>query len=1672
MKNAKSNGNTRLLALFLILLISFTYATDAIAAYRSNTGTNTLSSPKIRYWNSTSSAWGSEVELPTAGSPIRHIRVRTSSASDKTLIVTLSDDGNLDAYVCNSNCGNAGSWTVTNDIGKVWTTAPTPSQRRFAIFSFEKTTGNALVIYSVENTNTAYDIAYKVLPAESTSFTGIPEQYIDDTGHATDIQYGWMMADTNPTNGSNEIILAAFDTSDSDINAWVWNGSAWGSQQELTAAATATGGYDALGVKYSADGTKGIVVGATGTAGAVNYQYWNGASWTAAASLGDVTSGNDDVQWIQISSDPASDDIMVIGITSDGGMSSSYWNGATWANTVDVDTGTDASASRAAAFAWNPSGSTGQLAWDTDTTGTTLSNRTFSAGAWGSTTTFSTYAGTGAWMWGETNPISTDSVKSLWLRLNSNFDIGSFSFSGTSYTNYGDSAFTADTTVSTYEAFHFTFYKPPLPSVTLNSPVDNSNFSTSSITLNWTPSNFASNPTCNVTRVNGGAVLLFSGVCTNNAPCTTTNVTSDGTYSWNVTCYQGSDTKTSATRTFRVDTTAPTTTPSAVNENGSAYTFNTWTTSPYVNVTLSCNDGTGVGCDKTVYCTDTTNTCTPSTAYSAPVQISTAGTSYIRYRSNDTLNNTNSVQSQTIKIDSTAPSTTASAVLANGSTYSFGNVANTNYVNITLSCSDATSGCSATYYCNDTANSCTPSTAYSGTIQISSETTSYVRYYSNDSAGNSETIKNQTIKIDRTAPSVTINSPANNSVVGSKTISINLTIIEQNINYTNISIVQPTQTLTSFSLSIYGKYDGGSGHVVNLYLWNYSSSTWVIVGTLPNSATLRWYNFTGLSMNSFMSGGLIRAQISHDTSGNQQHYLFLDYVQLKTDSTTYNITSGFVNISDGSTNTYLNTTSIDGVAWIIDETSGGGGLPAYQLFFNFTGVSNTIVGGLINSTTSSQNGTFTINMSVPNDGVYDINITSYDLIGFSTSKKNTNITVSTAPPTTTADALTADSDTYDFGSWTNATYVNITLSCYSPLACDKTVYCTDTTNTCSPSTVYTSAVQISAEGTTYIRYMSNDTVGNTEAVNDRAIRIDKTPPNVTINSPSSNATLQNWTIPVNITVGDANLNHTNISITQPTQNISTFSVSIYGKYDGGQGHVVDLYLWNYSGSSWANFGRLANSQINTWYNFTNINMAQFMQGGTIISRIEHDSGHNANHHMDMDLVQVKVGTTSYFISSAFVNISNGEVNSYLNTTSIDGVAWIINETGSGIGFQFFFNFTNVSNVYSGGVINSTASTQNGTFIVNITVPDDGIYDLEVVSYDNAGSSTTRTSTNLKVAVRPPSTSPSGITTESDLYSFGTWASSSSVNTTLSCYSLLGCDKTFYCIDANNSCSPNIIYSSQIQISAQGITYLRFYSNDSLGRNESVQNVSIMLDNVVPATNITAVKSDGSPYEFGTVAFPYVNVTLLCSDSTSGCGATYYCTDTTNTCTPSTTYSGTIQITTGGTSYIRFYSEDNATNSEALQNRTIVIETGVAPTVTIQSPVENATYLAQPDLNYTLSGSIDSCWYTLNSGANISLPGCANTTISPVKGTNNLTVYANNSFGNIGSASVSFYSIGPPSTWMSNLATISQIAGHTCISRTVIVSVPTGTANDIYGGTLTISSNRGTYIIPVTITVSG
>ncbi len=125
---------------------------------------------------------------------------------------------------------------------------------------------------------------------------------------------------------------------------------------------------------------------------------------------------------------------------------------------------------------------------------------------------------------------------------------------------------------------------------------------------------------------------------------------------------------------------------------------------------------------------------------------------------------------------SAADPATAASASANGSAYLFGNWSASN-VSVTLVCTPGTSDCNSTLYCIGTSNTCDPTTGgtlYNGTINISADGISYLRYASANSTGGWGDTNFSAIAIDTTAPSISISDDASSSWTASDTVAVSV----------------------------------------------------------------------------------------------------------------------------------------------------------------------------------------------------------------------------------------------------------------------------------------------------------------------------------------------------------------------------------------------------------------------------------------------------------------------------------------------------------------------------------------------------------------------------------------------------------------------------------------------------------------------------------------------------------------------------------------------------------------------------------------------------------------------------------------------------------------------------------------------------------------------------------
>src|SRR3990170_5525154 len=370
--NLASNDGSYMSSKSYLSAFSNTTNTRAFVGYRSNTGTNLLSSPKNRSWNGT--AWdSSESEMTSAGSPVRLVRVAYSPVAQyygQEIVVVLSDDGTLDAYVYNGT-----SWAVSNNLADLWAGAPGRSERPFDV-AFSTTSGDALLVYAWYN-DAVNDLAYRRWFAYNQSWSA--QTLLDDTTQLPEADYSFVILSSDPSSSNSDYIgVVALDLTNMDVVAWTWDGANFRNQTQLTGTVSADDRED-IGIAFDYSGKLMIVAG-EGNNEVIRWNQWTKtAGWGTRQAIDADPAENRIPRYITLKADPSSDDLMLTLLDDGFQVHSLYWNGASWATYPNQDTAVDERDQRSVDFEWEPTGgkgiqvrgtTAGQITWRTWATGT------------------------------------------------------------------------------------------------------------------------------------------------------------------------------------------------------------------------------------------------------------------------------------------------------------------------------------------------------------------------------------------------------------------------------------------------------------------------------------------------------------------------------------------------------------------------------------------------------------------------------------------------------------------------------------------------------------------------------------------------------------------------------------------------------------------------------------------------------------------------------------------------------------------------------------------------------------------------------------------------------------------------------------------------------------------------------------------------------------------------------------------------------------------------------------------------------------------------------------------------------------------------------------------------------------------------------------------------------
>ncbi len=377
-------------------LYDYTKNYSAMIVYRSTTlsGTNF---PKYRTWSGT--AWSAETEMATSGSPLRWIKMASSTSSIRPrekIALTTSNDAGIDAYVWNGS-----SWALTANL--FTTTAASAAYHDFDI-AYEKQSGRAIAVANYNAASAAQDWQYSIWNGTAWSAITI----VNDGSYGGDALISYMHLASSPT--TNDMALAYVDTASNDARVILWNGTNWYAPRNISLN-SANSATDSVGVAFETITNDILAVAAEGNF--VNYTFWNGSAWNQSGQFDPNTAAANTADWLTLKPNPVGNQIMLTVKDSGNDLATTLWSNGAWSGNVRHDGGVDNVASMVADYAWEPTGNKGLLMWGTATLYITM--RTYASATWGTPTNVTTSsANTHAWVSLYTNPGNkTNDVKIL-----------------------------------------------------------------------------------------------------------------------------------------------------------------------------------------------------------------------------------------------------------------------------------------------------------------------------------------------------------------------------------------------------------------------------------------------------------------------------------------------------------------------------------------------------------------------------------------------------------------------------------------------------------------------------------------------------------------------------------------------------------------------------------------------------------------------------------------------------------------------------------------------------------------------------------------------------------------------------------------------------------------------------------------------------------------------------------------------------------------------------------------------------------------------------------------------------------------------------------------------------------------------------------------------------------
>ncbi len=602
-----------------------------------------------------------------------------------------------------------------------------------------------------------------------------------------------------------------------------------------------------------------------------------------------------------------------------------------------------------------------------------------------------------------------------------------------------------------------------IDSITLNSPANLANTSDTTPDFNFTAVSTTNTTFSCVLYVDGANVGSNASTSNYTATTITSSVLSEGARSWKVGCTDAGGEVNSSAQTLNVDATAPVVTP-----NSPADATNTSDSTPDFNFTYTDAQALTASCElfiaNTSYGTNASTLNDTATVITANASVADGSHSWY-VNCTDFAGNTGASTSRTINIDTATP-----VVTLNNPASGVNTSDNTPDFNFTATNAAATLSC--TLFVGDIAVG-TDSLVSNATATVITANASLSdgphNWYVNctEDAANTGTSETRTITVDTAVPTVTINSPDNDTLTSDNTPDINFTAInaaptlscELFIDNSGYGINFPTANGTATVLGANSTLSDGS-HNFYVNCTDFASNTGksetraitvdttapVIATASPTPGNNSYKNSNSTTINVTITEAVGVDACTLEFDGT--NYSMTEVVGTTTlcYATKANLTEGIHNFTVFANDTVGNTGSKGTYFFTVDtanpqiqfvsptETSGS----AYRrtnIQVNVTATDTNLTNitirlynstALVNSTTVTTSPEF-LNFTNLGDGIYYFNATAVDDAGNSNSTTTRNVIIDRVKPVISNIAVTAPA-TYAVVRWQTDESANSTVS--------------------------------------------------------------------------------------------------------------------------------------------------------------------------------------------------------------------------------------------------------------------------------------------------------------------------------------------------------------------------------------------------------------------------------------------------------------------------------------------------------------------------------------------------------------------------------------------------------------------------------------------------------------------